>query len=172
MLIFQHAGKTTTNDLKASQTNAVKWPYKMIYHTGGSTATTLANKNYMGQTVGKTAGWNVPSSTINWTPQDPSPQGWVLPPDEKQRETPPGSWTMISSWEGLGELPRGGLRADPYRYTTLFDLYRGENAFLWVTGPNTVLPTSATNTGTYTAPYYSEGLKSMVDALPVRCTKR
>ncbi len=172
MLCFQHAGLTTTLDLRTTQTNAVKWPYKLFYHTGGKTATTLANKNYMGETVGKQAGWTVSSSATPWTPQDPSPQGWVLPPDEKQPETPPGSWTMISSWEGLGVPPKGGLRADPYRYTSLIDLYRGENPFLWVTGPHTALPTSATNTGTYTAPYYSSGLKSMVDALPVRCKRR
>ncbi len=171
MLIYQHAGKTTTKDIRETQTNAVKWPYKLFYHIGGTTATTLANKNYLGQTVGKTTAWPVGSSAMNWTPQDPSPQGWVLPPDEKQPETPPGTWTMISSWDGL-TIPAGGLRADPYRYTTLFDLYRGGKAFLWVTGPNSVLPTSATNTGTYAAPYYSEGLKSMVDALPVRCTRR
>ncbi len=171
MLIYRHPGKTTTKDIRETQTNAVKWPYKLFYHTAGTTATTLANKNYIGQTVGRTTAWPVSTSAANWNPQDPSPQGWVLPPDEKQPETPPGSWTMISSWDGL-TIPAGGLRADPYRYTTLFDLYRGENPFLWVTGPHTVLPTSATNTGTYTAPYYSEGMKSMVDALPVRCTKR
>ncbi len=171
MLIYRHAVKTTTKDIRETQTNAVKWPYKLFYHTGGTTATTLANKNYLGQTVGKNAGWTVSSATTEWTPQDPSPQGWVLPPDEKQPETPPGSWTMITSWEGL-DIPAAGLRADPYRYSTLFDLYRGEKAFLWVKGPHTALPTAATNTGTYTAPFYSEGSKSMVDAIPVRCTKR
>ncbi len=171
MLCYQHAAKTTTNDIKATQTNAVKWPYKLFYHTGGTTATTLANKSYIGQTVGRTTAWPVSSSAMNWTPQDPSPQGWVLPPDEKQPETPPGTWTMISSWDGL-TIPAGGLRADPYRYTTLFDLYRGQKAFLWVTGPNSVLPSAATNTETYGAPYYSEGSKSMVDALPVRCKRR
>ncbi len=172
MLCFQHAALTTTRDLRTTQTNAVKWPYKLFYHTGGKTATTLANKNYIGQTVRIAGSWTLPTSTINWTPQDPSPQGWVLPPDEKQHETPPGSWTIISSWQGLGELPRGGLRADTYRYTTLFDLYRGENAFLWVKTPGVVQSNPAPNTGTFTAPYYPEGVKSMVDALPVRCTRR
>ncbi len=174
MLYYQHAGKTDTKGIKETQTKAVNWPYKLFYHTVGTTATTLANKKYTGESVGKTgtaAAWNVTSSKINWTPQDPSPQGWVLPPDEKQNETPPGSWTMITSWEGLGVLPKGGLRADPYRYTTLLDLYRGESAFLWVTGPDSKLPTKDENTGTFTAPYYPTGLKSMVDALPVRCKK-
>ncbi len=171
MLIFQHAAKTTTNDIKATQTNAVKWPYKLFYHTGGTTATTLANKNYIGQAVGRTATWTVPTSATNWTPQDPCPQGWVLPPDEKQPETPAGSWTLISSWAGL-DIPAGGLRADPYKWSGIDLLYRDGKPFLWVLGPGTLSSNPPANTDTPTAPYYDTGTKSMVDALPVRCTKR
>lgn len=55
----------------------------------------------------------------------------MLPSDEKQPETPPGSWTIATSWDGL-EIPKSGLLSDLYTNSDTTYLYRSHAPFLWV----------------------------------------
>ncbi len=177
MLCYQHDGGSTQKAIASAKLKGVNSPFTLIYHTyTSSSVTTTARKDYKGESGSAWPPTNSISSSTNWAIEDPSPQGWVLPPDEKQQEIPPGFWSIATSWQGL-DIPAGGLRSDPYKSSDIDYLYRMNSPFLWLskfggTTVNTGEPGIAPNTSNNASPYYPEGYKMAVDALPVRCTKR
>ncbi len=174
---------TTTKEKAKVVLQGVNSPFTLLYltnitasGTNASKVRTVAQKDYKNEV---TASWNV--ATTFWTPEDPSPQGWVLPPDEKQKETPAGSWTIASSWEGLN-IPVSGLLSDPYVSSDFNYIFRPGGAFLWLNAFGTISQYNKDengneigiliNTTEYKVPFYPIGNKLKVDALPVRCSKK
>ncbi len=181
MLIYQHDGKTPSPSeaKKNAKLKGIRSPFTLIYHTDKTVSSSASNvvsgtakKDYKDESP---TNWSLPTSLGLWVPEDPTPQGWVLPPDEKQLETPPGFWTIAASWEGMS-IPASGLRSDPYTSTDVDYIYRPGVPFLWIKpfGTATVNKENTglvPNTDNVKSPLYPEGFKMKVDALPVRCVR-